>query len=266
MPPDGGIPEPGLGPGEGLAAEEGVTRAGCMVGALLDSVTAARSGNRMVTLHVYYVRHGENAANITRELSHRVVDHPLTPRGVEQASAVADYLATRSPDGPVFCSPLRRARQTAVPIAARIGARIVVDERLREVDVGFLDGRRDPEAWAVYTGTHRAWRDGEVDRRFPGGECGRELVDRMRAAFVDVLRRAEGHEVVVVGHGGILRAGLPGLCPDLTPQALPGDVVNCSVTELALRADRRHGVVGQLIRWGDVDHLGVTASRTSTVR
>ncbi|HEY9389268.1 MAG TPA: histidine phosphatase family protein [Mycobacteriales bacterium] len=220
----------------------------------------------MVTLHVYYVRHGENVATITRELSHRVVDHPLTPRGVEQAHAVADHLAARAAGGPVFCSPLRRARQTAAPIAARIGARVVVDERLREVNVGFLDGRRDAEAWATYTGVHQSWRAGETDRRFPGGESGLELTDRLRAAFHNVWRTAPGPTVVVVGHGGILRAGLPGLCPGLTPQALPCDVTNCSVTELTLRADPGHGVVGELLRWGDVDHLGVTAGRTPAPR
>lgn len=216
----------------------------------------------MVTLHVYYIRHGETPAKVTRELSHRVVDHPLTARGVEQASAVARYLGPLVSDGPVFCSPLRRARQTAGPIAERIGARVVVDERLREVNVGILDGRCDPEAWAAYTGTHRAWRAGEGDRRFPGGESAGELTTRLRAAFADIVRAAEGTAAVVVGHGGILRAGLPGLCPDLTPQALPADVANCSVTELMLCADATRGVVGELLRWGDVHHLGMAVART----
>ncbi|HEX5493263.1 MAG TPA: histidine phosphatase family protein [Mycobacteriales bacterium] len=220
----------------------------------------------MVTLHVYYVRHGENLANLTRELSHRVVDHPLTPRGVEQAAAVAAYLAPLAPDGPVFCSPLRRARQTAAPIAERIGTRIAIDERLREVNVGILDGRCDAEAWATYTNTHRAWRAGDPDRRFPGGESARELTDRLRAAFADVAATAEGRAAVVVGHGGILRAGLPGLCPGLSPQALPADVTNCSVTELELHAEGNDGVLGELLRWGDVEHLGVAAGRTPTSR
>lgn len=227
----------------------------------------------MVTLHVYYVRHGENRANLTRELSHRVVDHPLTPRGVEQAFAVARYLGGLMPDGPVYCSPLLRARQTAAPIAERVGARTVVDERLREVDVGILDGRSDPEAWATYTDTHQAWRAGEGDRRFPGGESAHELTDRLRAALADVVRGVRAVQdgtsadrpaqaAVVVGHGGILRAGLPGLCPDLDPYALPADVTNCSVTELLLRADGSRGVVGELLSWGTVDHLGVAAGRT----
>lgn len=209
----------------------------------------------MVTLHMYYVRHGENVASLTRELSHRVVDYALTPRGVEQACAVAGYLAGLSPAGPVYCSPLRRARQTADAIAERLGVRIVTDERLREVNVGALDGRRDAEAWAVYLDTHRAWRAGECDRRFPGGESGRELTDRLRAAFARVVETAEGPAVAVVGHGGILRAGLPGVCPDLSPQALPGDVTNCSVTEVLLRTDPHRGLVGELLRWGHEDHL-----------
>ena len=40
-------------------------------------------------VRILYVRHGENPANLTLQLSHRTVDHSLTERGRSQAAAVA---------------------------------------------------------------------------------------------------------------------------------------------------------------------------------
>src|SRR5215469_717130 len=42
---------------------------------------------------VWYIRHGENPANLTGELSCRTVDYPLTGHGVEQATALAGLLS-----------------------------------------------------------------------------------------------------------------------------------------------------------------------------
>jgi broad specificity phosphatase PhoE len=188
---------------------------------------------------VYYVRHGENEANLTRELSYRAVDHPLTERGVEQARRLAAFLAGSPPlSAPVYSSPLRRAVQTAEIVADRLGLEVRVVEHFRELDVGRLDGRRDTEAWASYESVLAAWRSGRREAAFPGGEDHRELVARVRHGLTQVVRTNgsawSGRDpVLVVAHGGIIRAALTGLIPQAaTPVA---DMENCAITELSLR-------------------------------
>jgi phosphohistidine phosphatase len=60
-----------------------------------------------------------------------VPDHerPLTEKGREQAHELGELLGARHPDA-VVSSPLRRALETAAPIAEAAGLEVVVDERL----------------------------------------------------------------------------------------------------------------------------------------
>jgi broad specificity phosphatase PhoE len=41
----------------------------------------------------WYIRYGHNPANQARQLSHKVIDYPLTSLGVTQATALARQLA-----------------------------------------------------------------------------------------------------------------------------------------------------------------------------
>jgi 2,3-bisphosphoglycerate-dependent phosphoglycerate mutase len=173
------------------------------------------TGAAVVT--VYFARHGENRANLTRELSHRVVDYPLTPRGVEQARGLAERVGRVRR---VVSSPLRRAMQTAELVGAVTGHRVEVIEELRELNVGRLDGRRDPEAWQAYHAVLAAWRAGDHATAFPGGEDYPTLVDRLRGALARIAAGTDG-PVLVVGHGGGLRAAVPGLSPGTAGQTSP---------------------------------------------
>ncbi|HPB73416.1 MAG TPA: histidine phosphatase family protein [Phycicoccus sp.] len=167
---------------------------------------------------VYWVRHGENVANVSRTLSHRVFDGDLTAVGRSQAQALAARLAGEGFDfGSAWVSPLRRARQTAQILTAELGlgdAEVV--EALREVDVGVLDGRSDDEAWRVYETTLTRWRSGDLGARFPGGEDGQQLADRLAGALTTIARRDRG-PALVVGHGANLRAALPVLAGGADP-------------------------------------------------
>ncbi len=93
---------------------------------------------------------------------------------------------------------------------------MVLDE-LRELDVGELDGRNDPEAWTVYESVLTDWRNGNHDRRFPDGEDWHELRSRLSAALREIAGRTPTGTAVVVAHGANLRAALPGLADVTDP-------------------------------------------------
>jgi broad specificity phosphatase PhoE len=164
---------------------------------------------------VLWARHGQNAANLTRQFSHRRLDLDLTARGLGQAEGLAAALTARlgevgAPPA-LFSSPLRRALQTAEIVATRLGATVEVIDGLREVNVGDLDGRADPEAWRIYESVLADWRQGHYQRSFPGGEDWHQLCARLRRALRAIAAAAPGDVAVVIAHGANLRAALPGL-------------------------------------------------------
>src|SRR3712207_5088470 len=98
---------------------------------------------------LYFVRHGESEANRLREFSNRGVKHGLTPRGREQAAALARALRGAAV-AKLFSSPLLRAVETAEILSAAIGVPYEVTDALREYDCGILEGRSDAASWQVY--------------------------------------------------------------------------------------------------------------------
>jgi len=149
---------------------------------------------------VYWARHGENAANLSRRFSYRVFDGDLTDRGIAQAEHLAEALrAAGHRYGLLVCSPLRRARQTAQIVSGRLRLPVEAElEDLREVNVGDLDGRNDDSAWQVYEATLARWRSGQLGQRFCGGESGYELAARIGRALRAVASWAGPDDAVVV--------------------------------------------------------------------
>ncbi|MDQ1511525.1 MAG: alpha-ribazole phosphatase [Actinomycetota bacterium] len=113
---------------------------------------------------ISFVRHGETAHNREGRFQGRA-DVELSARGLEQVARLATRLST-SEIAAVYSSPLARARQTAMAVAAVAGCEVEADDRLIELDYGEWDGRPlgdiDASEWA-------AWR---ADPSFapPGGE------------------------------------------------------------------------------------------------
>jgi len=210
---------------------------------------------------LYLVRHGENQANLTKEFSHRRVDYPLTDKGRLQAAQTGDYFRPRQ-IAAVYASPLRRARETAAAIAAACGLTPAVVENFREINVGDLEDQPPtPENWALHNAILRAWRSGEPERCFPGGENLQILWARVRAGYVQVLAAHPGASVVIIGHGGVIALTTGLLCPAADMEtALRQENHNCSVTHV--RATLEAGEpVGELLRFSAADHLHGAAAQ-----
>jgi broad specificity phosphatase PhoE len=183
-------------------------------------------------VQILWVRHGQNVANLSHTMSYRVFDGDLTEKGRQQARTLADKLSAEpgDPIGYLTCSPLRRARQTAEIIGARLRLPVTVGgDDLRELNIGDLDGRSDDEAWRIYWQVLAAWQAGDTAARFPGGEDWPTLCARLRRALTAVVRGSGGARSLVVAHGGNLRAAIPGLTGDPVPAA---DMPNCAVATL----------------------------------
>ena len=204
---------------------------------------------------LYLVRHGENRANLTKEFSHRLIDYPLTAKGVLQAQQTAEFFRDRAIHA-IYTSPLQRALQTAGIIAAPHGLAVVPLEGLREVNVGDLERRPvSAEGWALYMRVIEDWLAGRVDSCLPGGEDYLTLRQRMRESLEQMVGHEDDRSVIAVGHGGIFTMTLRDLCPGVDPQWLRAqDNPNCSISEIAL--SRRSGrLCGEVITWAAYGHL-----------
>ncbi len=204
---------------------------------------------------LYFVRHGENRANLTREFSHRTVDYSLTPKGRLQAEQTAAYFAARRIDE-VYASPLKRARETAEIIAAPHRLPVILLEELREINCGALEGRPATDAdWVLYNHIVAQWLEGRGEVAFPGGEDYAALWSRTRAALRLMFEGKSGREIVLVGHGGMLGATLKDICRNVSLDWLhEADSHNCAITEINIEV-RDGQIDGELVTWAAHDHL-----------
>jgi 2,3-bisphosphoglycerate-dependent phosphoglycerate mutase len=210
--------------------------------------------------HLYLIRHGENLANLTKEFSYLKVDYSLTPKGKLQAEQTARTLQDRG-IAAVYSSPLRRAYETAEQLAMLLGQDVVVMEQFRELNVGELEGQPPtPEAWLAHNGVLRAWRHGELDTAFPGGENFWAVWRRVSDGYRQVVAAHPHAAVAIFAHGGVFATTIKALCPEVDlVELLRQENHNCSITEVdvELQGDALHG---QLQQWAACTHLSGEAA------
>jgi broad specificity phosphatase PhoE len=150
------------------------------------------------------IRHAEPEER-AHGLCYGTLDVGLSEAGRSHAERLAVSLAELAYDA-VYTSPRLRTRETAAPLARARGLVPILNDELREIDFGELEGRRYDEIAETQPELYQRWMEAPTTVRFPGGENfadvrrrGLRALDRIRAA----------HEcAVVVTHGGVARAGL----------------------------------------------------------
>jgi probable phosphoglycerate mutase len=143
-------------------------------------------------------------------------DIGLSPLGRDQASAVARRLAAIRPDA-LACSAMRRALETAAPIAEACGLEVEVIPALHERRMGPLSGRLLAEGWDHYHAARLRWMAGDLDATHEGGESYAQVRDRVLPPFLDLAARNAGRTTVVVAHGFVIRVLLTSLLDGYAP-------------------------------------------------
>ncbi|MET8773654.1 histidine phosphatase family protein [Nocardia sp. NPDC050713] len=195
------------------------------------------------------VRHGETEGNVAKILDTRVPGLPLTERGAAQAKTFGSNLI--APPRALLSSAALRARQTASYIEAATGVAADVLDDVHEVQVGELEGLNDPHAHRTFQRIYRAWHEGDLTERVPGGENGEDVLARflpvietLRTSFL--LPEAGGGDVLLVNHGAAMRLvarTLSGVAPPFTTN---NHLDNTETIELVPRPDGGW----DCIRWG----------------
>jgi broad specificity phosphatase PhoE len=143
------------------------------------------------------IRHGQSEWNaVGRWQGH--ADPPLSELGRRQAFLAAASIGAVDA---IVSSDLLRAAETAAIIAQQLGVGpVVVDERLRERDAGEWTGLTHSEIEDRWPG----WIEGK--KRPNGFEAVDSVVDRALASFASLQAASPGGSVLVITHGGVIRA------------------------------------------------------------
>jgi broad specificity phosphatase PhoE len=155
-----------------------------------------------VTTTILLARHGESDWNRSKRWQ-GFADRPLTDLGRRQAAELAERLKDTELDA-VYSSDLQRARETAEIVAQAKGLTVETTPDLREVDVGSWSGLTRAEAEARYPERYARWLQG--GEGWEDGETYEQLGERVLAAMQRIATAHEGERVLVVAHGGTIRA------------------------------------------------------------
>ncbi|KAL0350630.1 UNVERIFIED_CONTAM: Phosphoglycerate mutase-like protein 4 [Sesamum radiatum] len=200
---------------------------------------------------IIVIRHGETEWNADRRIQGHL-DVNLNDVGRQQAAAVADRLSREPKVSAVYSSDLKRAFDTAEIIAKSCGVlEVTKDPDLRERHLGDLQGVIFHEAAKVNPEAHKAFVSNQKDQEIPGGgESFNQLYERCTLALQRIANKHRGERVVVVSHGGTIRALHKKASPHRGPTAR---VLNTCVNVFHV-SDKEWSIKS----WGDVSHLDQT--------
>ena len=194
------------------------------------------------------IRHGETVWN-TQGLQQGQLNSDLTHLGRAQARALAERLGGEQ-FAAVYSSDLGRALETARVIADRIGLDVETDLRLRERNLGILQGISLRQFEQEHPGEYARFRSGDPDYVIPSGESPRQRHERCVACATELAGRHAGQRILIVTHGGILdsffRHALQ--LPLTVPRRF--SLFNASINSFTVTNDQ-----WRLKSWGHVEHL-----------
>lgn len=217
---------------------------------------SAPEGRRIV-----FWRHGRTEWN-AKGLFQGQEDIALDDLGRQQASQAAYELKHFSPSS-IVSSDLQRARDTAAALSVATGIPAGTDARFRETFAGRWQGLPFAEIGRLYPEDQHAWHEGDPTVAAGGGESRQDVGDRMKAGTLDaVAGLAPGQTLVVVSHGGAIRAGVAALMG--IPPVLWGSLAGVANCHWSVLEELNPSFSARELRWQLTEHNVGLASMPSS--
>ena len=147
------------------------------------------------------IRH---AIPVKRRVEHGPADPDLSEQGRSQVNLLVDYLSTER-IAAVYSSPLKRAHQTASPLAVRLGQGVQVVDGVAEFD---RDSNEYVPVEELKASNDPRWREMVERGYFNADHEEREFQSRVVESIEGLIGRHPSESIAVVCHGGVINAYL----------------------------------------------------------
>lgn len=155
------------------------------------------------------VRHGETEWNTLGKFQ-GCTDIDLSEEGIKQAELLKNRL--KGDFDFIYTSPLSRALETANILAAGTNKEVTIADEIREINFGEWEGLTLREISEKYPEIFKAWRADKKESYICGGDSSiHNAASRATKCILDIVSKHKGEKIVIVAHGGIIKAGLIGL-------------------------------------------------------
>lgn len=157
-------------------------------------------------MDMYMIRHGQSYVNL-RDWNRGNLDEGLTELGRRQAEALAAWMPGHvAALDAIYSSTMRRARETAMPLAAAYDLPLYFDDRLREVGNNRLDHTAWPSddlpEYSDYWGSERPFSSITPERE--QGESLMHFRVRVGNFIEEMVDLHHGETIAAVCHGGVI--------------------------------------------------------------
>lgn len=215
------------------------------------------------TQEILLIRHGQSTANASGVWQGQM-EFPLSEKGRQQARLAGEALSGERIDA-IYSSPLSRAFETAEIIArqTRFPGEVSPVPELMERAGGLLEGTTSEQRLARNPELMEKFLSIPEEERWTlvGAETDEEVLERFETAVARILgRHGAGERVLVVSHGGCMRAFLRQV---FGPRALPGRqrLPNTSITRIEWSTNGREP---RLLQLASTDHLPEEGEKKSS--
>lgn len=182
------------------------------------------------------LRHGEARGG---SYYRGVTDDPLTELGWLQMHR---QCAERQWDV-VISSPLRRCQSFASAWCEQQQVPLRVDSAWMEIDFGAWEGKTAAQIQEVSPGSLEAFYRDPIKNPPPQAESYPQFTDRILGGWDRMVRHCEGQRILVVTHGGVIRALFSQILHILPEHSLQIEVNHACLTRFTYYSTENHPFV-----------------------
>ncbi len=178
------------------------------------------------------------------------IDMTLSPRGHEQAAALAAYVSHR-PFSMLYASPMQRVQQTLGPMLNH-GLNVTVLSELREVDFGDWTGLSWEEVQSKFGISAFSWLEQLEADAIANAESAKSLRERLEPCLNQILETHAGEQVGILCHGGVIRMLLAILLNRSFSAMAPFEIEYASITKVRCTPTRVRLELVNFTPWRDL--------------
>ncbi|MBU3207262.1 histidine phosphatase family protein [Clostridium algidicarnis] len=155
-------------------------------------------------MNIYIARHGETKWNIEGRMQ-GIKNSDLTQRGIGDARSLGESLKDIDFDC-IYSSPLGRALDTAKYIRQDDNTKIILDDSLKELNLGLWEGMTHEEIKEKYPIQYNNFREHPESFESQGGESFLELIKRVEKGLNNIIKDENHENILIITHTCVIKA------------------------------------------------------------